>query len=379
MVHNRCVAWTAVVIAASCFWSGSNVSWAAGKAEEGFVSLFDGKTLDGWHLMNGAQFVAQDGVLKLNGGRGWLRSDKEYSDFILRLEFRFMKPDQDGGVFLRSNMEGDDWPSRKYEVQCQNTARMGTIFGAAHDLNVELTQKTLKPVGEWNEYEITLVKSSVEVRLNGEVVSVSASMDKLTRGYLGLQGENGFHEYRNIRIKDLGRTEEGFVSLFDGKTLDGWHLMNGAQFVAQDGVLKLNGGRGWLRSDKEYSDFILRLEFRFMKPDQDGGVFLRSNMEGDDWPSRKYEVQCQNTARMGTIFGAAHDLNVELTQKTLKPVGEWNEYEITLVKSSVEVRLNGEVVSVSASMDKLTRGYLGLQGENGFHEYRNIRIKDLGK
>jgi hypothetical protein len=30
-------------------------------------------------------------------------------------------------------------------------------------------------------------------------------------------------------------------------------------------------------------------------------------------------------------------------------------------------------------MDKLTRGYLGLQGENGFHEYRNIRIKDLGK
>ncbi|NLZ06206.1 MAG: DUF1080 domain-containing protein, partial [Phycisphaerae bacterium] len=84
------------------------------------MSLFDGKTLNGWHLMNGAQFVAQDGVLKLNGGHGWLRSDKEYSDFILRLEFRFMKPDQDGGVFLRSNMEGDDWPSRKYEVQCQN-------------------------------------------------------------------------------------------------------------------------------------------------------------------------------------------------------------------------------------------------------------------
>lgn len=61
-----------------------------------FQSIFDGKSLKGWHLMNGATFVAEEGVLKLNGGQGWLRSDKQYSDFILRLELRFMKPKQDG-------------------------------------------------------------------------------------------------------------------------------------------------------------------------------------------------------------------------------------------------------------------------------------------
>ena len=203
MFHNRVVAQSIIAIAVLCLLNGPCVSLAAEQAEEGFVSLFDGKTLEGWHLMNDAKFVAEDGVIKLNGGRGWLRSDKEYADFILRLELRFMKPKQDGGVFLRSSKEGKNWPDRKYEVQCENSLRMAKIFGAEHALNVELAQKALKPDGECNEYEIKLVKSNIEVRLNGELVSTSDSTNKLTRGYLGLQGESGFHEYRNIRIKDL--------------------------------------------------------------------------------------------------------------------------------------------------------------------------------
>lgn len=179
---------------------------AADKAEEGFVSLFDGKTLDGWHLMNGAKFVVEDGVIKHSEGQGWLRSDKEYADFIVRLEFRFMKPTrQDGGVFLRAVKEGSNWPDRKYEVQVENTRRMAMVFGAKHDLNVELAQKVLKPAGEWNEYDIKISGSRIEVRLNGELVTTSDSADQLKRGYVGLQGEDGLHEYRNIRIKDLSK------------------------------------------------------------------------------------------------------------------------------------------------------------------------------
>lgn len=173
------------------------------------------------------------------------------------------------------------------------------------------------------------------------------------------------------------------VNLFDGKTLDGWNIMNGAKFVAEDGVIKLNGGSGWLRSDKEYSDFIIRLELRFMKPVQDGGVFMRCSMEGGEWPDERWEVQCENSKRMAMLFGPEdrpkHDRDVKLAQKILKPVGEWNEYEIKLVGPSIEVRLNGELVTTSNSLGEYTRGYIGLQGEGGFHEYRNIRIQDLSK
>ena len=205
MFDNRNVALTIVAVAASCLWGVPNVSFGTDKAEEGFVSLFDGKTLDGWHLMNGAKFVVEDGVIKHNEGNGWLRSDKEYADYILRLEFRFLKAKQDGGVFLRAGKEGKDWPDRKYEVQIENTRRMATIFNAKNDLNVELTQKALKATGEWNEYDIKVVGPRIEVRLNGELVSTTNSATALKRGYIGLQGESGAHGYRNFRIKDLSK------------------------------------------------------------------------------------------------------------------------------------------------------------------------------
>lgn len=207
MIHKRSVVQIIIAIAVACLLGALDGSLSADEAEEGFVSLFDGKTLSGWHLMNGAKFVVEDGVIKHDEGHGWLRSDKEYTDFILRLELRFMKPKQDGGVFLRAGKEGKDWPDRKYEVQCENSPRMAMIFGAKHDLNVPLTQKALKPVGEWNEYEIKIVGSRIEVRLNGELVATSSSADTLTRGYIGLQGENGSHEYRNLRIKDLSKSQ----------------------------------------------------------------------------------------------------------------------------------------------------------------------------
>ncbi len=205
MIRNSLGTSTIIALIACGFPTTPNAAPGADRPEEGFVSLFDGKTLNGWHLMNGAAFVVEGGVLKHGTGHGWLRSDKEYADFILRLEFRFLKPAQDGGVFLRAGNEGKDWPDRKYEVQVENTRRMAMIFGTSHELNAELVQKVLKPDGEWNEYDIKVVGSTIEVRLNGELVSSTKSADALKRGYIGLQGENGLHEYRHIRIKDLGK------------------------------------------------------------------------------------------------------------------------------------------------------------------------------
>lgn len=205
MFGRRSIALGCSFIAVMCLPGLAGVCWAADKAEEGFVRLFNGKTLDGWHLENGAKFVVEDGVIKHNKGRGWMRSDKQYGDFELRLEFRFLKPKQDGGVFLRSQKDGKDWPERKYEVQVENTARMASIFGSKFDLNVDLVKKVLRPDGEWNEYDITAVGPRIEVRLNGELVSSTNDAGALKRGYLGLQGEDGAHEYRNFRIKELGK------------------------------------------------------------------------------------------------------------------------------------------------------------------------------
>lgn len=172
-----------------------------------FVSLFDGKTLDGWHVMNKAKFEAKDGVIQLRGGSGWLRSDKEYEDFELSLEVRWLKAKQDSGVFLRASKEGNNWPERRYEVQCENSARVAMLFGAKYALDKEKAAKALKGVNEWNAFEIKCVGSRCEVKLNGELVCTSDDL-KRSKGYLGLQGEGGHLDFRNVRIKVIATTKD---------------------------------------------------------------------------------------------------------------------------------------------------------------------------
>ena len=171
---------------------------------------------------------------------------------------------------------------------------------------------------------------------------------------------------------------DGFTALFDGKSLDGWHIMNGGKFTATGGVIKLDGGRGWLRSDKEYTAFVLKLEVRWLKPKQDSGVFLRASKEGGNWPSRRYEVQCENSPRIARIFSAPQKRDEKLALKLLKEDQQWNRFEIKCVGPKAEVKFNGQVVTTSDGFKNL-KGYIGLQGESGQLEFRNIRIKTLGE
>src|SRR5262249_16249413 len=90
---------------------------------------------------------------------------------------------------------------------------------------------------------------------------------------------------------DKPTVESGFTALFNGKDLDGWHIMNKGQFSVKDGVIYQNRGTGWLRTDREYKDFELRLDFRFLNKEADSGIFIRAGLEGSNWPARNYQVQ----------------------------------------------------------------------------------------
>ena len=108
---------------------------------------------------------------------------------------------QDSGVFLRAGKEGNNWPSRKYEVQAENSPRIAKIFGAAHQRDEKKAFNLLKQNQQWNSYEIKCEGANCEVKFNGEVVATSDAF-KTPRGFIGLQGESGQLEWRNIRIKE---------------------------------------------------------------------------------------------------------------------------------------------------------------------------------
>lgn len=189
----------------------------AAEAEDGFVPMFDGKTLDGWKT-TGNWIVEDDGSVSLHprpGEHGWQRYDaylttaRKYKDFILDLEFKIGKGGN-SGVFLRV---GDPMSQVKtgFEVQILDTHHKpnpgnhdcGGVIGTAAP-----SKNMAKPAGEWNRYVITLKGSQLKVELNGEQIhdldlSKSAVKDRPLEGYIGFQDEAKRVWYRNVRIKEL--------------------------------------------------------------------------------------------------------------------------------------------------------------------------------
>jgi len=84
-------------------------------------------------------------------------------------------------------------------------------------------------------------------------------------------------------LTSLGLAATGFVPLFDGQTLNGWKLVDkkGDGYGVTNGVIYCSrGGGGNLLTEKEFSDFILRLDYK-LEPGSNNGIGIRAPMEGD--------------------------------------------------------------------------------------------------
>jgi len=193
-------------------------------AEPDFVSLFDGKTLSGWTLVDkhGPGYIVEDGILVCPAdGGGNLFTEKEYPDFVFRFEFR-MEPGGNSGVGVRSPLQGDaaysgmeiqilDDGHDRYKGRLKPTQYHGSIYDV-----IPARPGFLRPAGEWNEEEIVADGRKIRVTLNG-VIIVDADLDIVrepailkrhpglarTSGHLGFLGHDTRVEFRNIRIKPL--------------------------------------------------------------------------------------------------------------------------------------------------------------------------------
>jgi hypothetical protein len=190
----------------------------------------------------------------------------------------------------------------------------------------------------------------------------------------------------------------GFTALFDGKTLDGWTPENtggaASTFALKDGVIHVEGNSGWLKSTRQYSDFQLQVEVRFLTDNADSGVFVRAVgntifMRG--WPGSSYQVQARDVTRnktanpilIGNIYrhgnpGGQTTFDSEAAFKAAKPTGEWQTFEIEVVGDRLTVTLNGTKLTSATGLVNPS-GHIGLQGEAGAVEFRAIRIKEIKK
>jgi hypothetical protein len=205
----------------------ASASTPAPKAEAGFTPLFDGKTLDGWQVVNprGEGYGVKDGVIFCaKGGGGKLLTDKEYGDFVLRFEFKMPAEGSNNGLGIRTPRDGDAaYQGIELQILDEKAALAGKwgklreeqYHGSVYDV-VAAKKGAMKPAGEWNQQEVTAKGRQITVKLNGQVIT-DVNLDTVkdpavlakhpglarTSGYIGFLGHNDYIEFRNIRIKPL--------------------------------------------------------------------------------------------------------------------------------------------------------------------------------
>lgn len=199
-----------------------------------WVSLFDGKTANGWHTWQKTDvqgWHVMGGALMTHGKNGDLVSDKEYENFILEFEFK-VAPKGNSGVIYKV-LEGNDKElfatyasgpefqvidNENYPDKLKDSQKTG----ANYDIYAPNDLTATKPAGEWNKGKIMIKNNVISHFVNGKkVVQYTYGSEKWkedvakskfskwkyatphTKGKIALQDHGDMVSYKNIRIKEL--------------------------------------------------------------------------------------------------------------------------------------------------------------------------------
>lgn len=197
---------------------------------------------------------------------------------------------------------------------------------------------------------------------------------------------------------------DGWLLLFDGKSLDGWMTSSGksSKTPVEDGSINPHKCGAYMMVHKEmWENYVLSLDFKISKG-CNSGIFIRTfsltPRQGKDVGFNGMEIAIDDTKGAGYHdTGALYDL-VKPSKEMRKPTGEWNHIVITSNKNIIEVELNGAKVTRMdtsewpkpnlrpdgtmhkfdiAYKDHPVKGFIGLQDHGLPCWFKNIKIKQL--
>ena len=413
----------------------------AAEDDSGFTALFDGKSLQGWTLVDkrGEGYGVKDGVIFCaRGGGGNLLSDREFSDFVLRLEFK-LEEGSNNGVGIRAPLDGRA-STLGMEIQILEEGaavagkwgklREAQFHGSIYDV-IAAKRGALKKPGEWNSEEITARGRQVTVVVNGQTV-LDADLNTVTnrqtlekhpgllrdRGRIGFLGHNDYVEFRNIRIKELAKPEQdntppaGFIALFNGRDLTGWKGLLASPYdnpikrsglsaeqrasrqqkadedmrqhwKVQDGQIVFDGKGRSLCTLQDYADFELLVDW-IVPAHGDSGIYLRGSPQVQIWDP--YTTPTRHGSEVGS--GGLYN-NQKNPSKPLKvadkPIGQWNRFRILMVGEKVHVFLNEELVVNAVTLENywdrsqpiFPTGQIELQNHGDNLWFKNIYIRPI--
>ncbi len=195
------------------------------------VSIFDGKTLNGWTQKNGtATYVVKDGAILgttvKDSPNSFLCSDKEYGNFELEFDVKLNDSGLNSGVQIRSQTKAPEdgakygrvhGPQVEIEASGADGTQSGLIYGEAcgggwMSKDAEARHYKAFKDGEWNHYRVVANGARIQTWINGEAIedlTDEAKFKSHPKGFIGLQvhgvGDRGPFSvmWKNITVKEL--------------------------------------------------------------------------------------------------------------------------------------------------------------------------------
>jgi len=354
-----------------------------------FSPLFNGRDLTGWAPVNVAPntFTVRDGMIVSTGKpTGIMRTDRQYENFIMEVEWRHIQSRGNAGIFIWSEpMTAPGTPfAKSIEVQVLDVAAgnaEGTATGHGDVFAIHGARMTpdrphprgwerclpsehrANPAGQWNHYRIEARDGRLRLAVNGKVVSGGSDCTP-RKGYICLESEGSECHFRNLRIKELPSSkppsgevasiaQSGWQSLYTGIDLSGWNVDEQIRrnWQVKDWTLECDGeGTSSLVTQTQWDDFELQIDWRLLDRSATASISLRSD-----------------------------DAQVPLTtdSKALGP-NNWNRSVIHVRGESLRVVHNyAEPITRSLPRDAANRGSVALNVSGGTVQFASIFVRPL--
>ena len=349
------------------------------QAKDDYVTLFNGKDLSGWSAVGTSEaFVVKDGAIYCTGARpypSWLRTEKEYENFIFRFEYQ-TQGWCEGGILFHAPPDG---PASKlgFKLHLRHDKKKygfrspGAIYDAAEPLSIANL-----PSGKWNQCEVVCDWPRLRVTLNGTLIhNIDMNIHKafkyrLRKGFIGIQNIGCRAYFKNIQIKPLSNKER-WIDLF-ASGMDGFHTQGHSDWQIRDSVLTGRGNDGVAITKEEYEALYELQVWVKTIVNGNGGVLF-------NYGNRSVEVQVFNapdsTNPTGSLYGIA-PANRVVTQDE-----QWFLLQIFNNGPKAMVMVNGEKVCETDKLQPPYKGGIAFQQHtpNAVIHYRSARIRPLKK
>ncbi len=404
------------------------------------VSLFNGKDLKGWKILNGkAKYEIKNGELigttVANEPNSFLVTEETFGDFILTLEFKIDSGTNSGIQFRSESLpEYQNGRVHGYQMEFDPSPRAwtGGIYDEArrnwlYPLEYNVAAKSAFKQREWNTARIECIGNTLRTFVNG--IPVSHVVDDMTpKGFIALQVHSVSKpedagkqvRWKNIRIQkeNLKGTawdnifvvnlipntiteqerKNGVSLLWDGKTAAGWRGAYKDKFPEQGweikdgtiGVIKSTGAEaqhGDIVTQQEYKAFDLQFEFKLSEGGNSGVKYFVTESEKNKGSAIGLEYQVLDDekhadASQGVVGnrkqGSLYDLIPAVQVKRgQRKTGEWNWGRVVVYPDNrIEHWLNGYKV---VEYQRGTPIYQALVARSKYAQWENFGMAEKGR